>query len=97
MRLKLGLLQQRSQSHPRRIAGYLTVPPLAKVLASPPHGVYHQIKRGTVAISRDAATGLYLFPDRPETLEAFRQLRAGQLSELRYCMPSRRQTSARGG
>ena len=28
-------------------------------------------------------TGLYLFPDRPETLEAFRQLRDGQLTELR--------------
>jgi hypothetical protein len=49
-----------------------------------PHWVYHQIKRGTVAITRDAATGLYLFPDRTETLEAFRQLRAGQRTELRY-------------
>jgi Recombinase zinc beta ribbon domain len=84
LRLKLGLMQNRSQSHPRRIAGYLTVPQLAKALASTPHWVYHQIKRGTVAISRDAATGLYLFPARPETLEAFRQLQAGQLSELRY-------------
>jgi hypothetical protein len=54
------------------------------VLAITPHWVYHQIKRGTVAIRRDAATGLYLFPDRPETLETFRQLRAGQLRELRY-------------
>ena len=84
IRLKLGLMQNRSQSHPRRIAGYLTVPQLAKALAITPHWVYHQIKRGMVAISRDAATGLYLFPDRPETLEAFRQLRAGHLSELRY-------------
>jgi len=84
IRLKLGLMQNRSQSHPRRIAGYLTVPQLAKALASPPHWVYHQIKRGTVAISRDAATGLYLFPARPETLEALRQLQAGHLSALRY-------------
>src|ERR671924_1613868 len=78
IRLKLGLMQQRSQSHPRRVAGSLTVPQLAKALAITPHWVYHQIKRGTVAISRDAATGLYLFPDTPQTLEAFRQLRAGQ-------------------
>jgi DNA invertase Pin-like site-specific DNA recombinase len=84
IRLKLGLMQNRSQSHPRRIAGYLTVPQLAKALAITPHWVYHQIKRGTVAISRDAATGLYLFPDRPETLEAFGQLQAGHLSALRY-------------
>jgi len=84
IRLKLGLMQQRSQSHPRRIAGYLTVPQLAKALAITPHWVYHQIERGTVAITRDAATGLYLFPDTPQTLEAFRQLRAGQRTELRY-------------
>jgi len=84
IRLKLGLMQNRSQSHPRRIAGYLTVPQLAKALGITPHWVYHQIKRGTVVIQRDAQTRLYLFPDRPETLEAFGQLRAGHLSELHY-------------
>ena len=84
IRLKLGLMQNRSQSHPRRVPGYLTVSQLAQALAIKPHWVYHQIKRGTVAITRDAATGLYLFPDVPETLEAFRQLRAGQRTELRY-------------
>ena len=84
IRLKLGLMQHRSQSHPRQIAGYLTVPQLAEALGVTPHWVYHQIKRGTVAITRDAVTGLYLFPDTPETLEAFRQLRMGQRTELRY-------------
>jgi DNA invertase Pin-like site-specific DNA recombinase len=84
IRLKLGLMQNRSQSHPRRVVGYLTVPQLAQALAITPHWVYHQIKRGTVAITRDAATGLYLFPDAPETIEAFRQLRAGQRTALRY-------------
>src|SRR5919205_1018092 len=84
IRLKLGLMQQRSQSHPRRIVGYLTVPQLAKALAITPHWVYHQIKRGTITITRDAATGLYLFPDTPQTLEAFRQLQAGQRTEVRY-------------
>src|ERR671931_678284 len=84
IRLKLGLMQNRSQSHPRRIVGYLTVPQLAKALAITPHWVYHQIKRGTVVIQRDAQPRLYLFPDCPETLEAFGQLRAGHLSERRY-------------
>jgi hypothetical protein len=84
IRLKLGLMQNRSQSHPRRVPGSLTVSQLAQALEIKPHWVYHQIKRGTVAITRDAATGLYLFPDRTETLEAFRQLRAGQRTELRY-------------
>src|SRR5882724_2503421 len=84
LRLKLGRMPNRSQSHPRRIAGSLTVPQLAKALGITPHWVYHQVKRGTVVIQREAQTRLYLFPDRPETLEAFGQLRAGSLSELRY-------------
>jgi DNA invertase Pin-like site-specific DNA recombinase len=84
IRLKLSLMQNRSQSHPRRVPGYLTVSQLATALAIKPHWVYHQIKRGAVVITRDGATGLYLFPDAPETLEAFRQLRAGQRTELRY-------------
>jgi len=84
IRLKLGLMQPRSQSHPRRIAGSLTVPQLAKALDITPHWVYHQIKRGTVVSQREAQTRLSLFPDCPETLEAFAQLRAGHRSALRY-------------
>jgi DNA invertase Pin-like site-specific DNA recombinase len=84
IRLKLGLMQNRSQSHPRRIAGYLTVPQLAKAVGMTPHWVYHQIKRGTVVMQRDAQTRLYLFPDCPETLEAFGQLRAGHRRALRF-------------
>ncbi|HEY5864237.1 MAG TPA: recombinase family protein [Candidatus Tectomicrobia bacterium] len=84
IRRKLGLMPQRSQSHPRRIIGSLTVPHLAKALAITPHWVYHQIKRGTVVMARDTQTRLYLFPDCPETLTAFEQLRAGQRSVLRY-------------
>src|SRR5262249_19868395 len=84
IRLKLGLMQNRSQSHPRRIAEYLTVPQLAKALGITPHWVYHQIQRGAVGIQRQAQPRLYPSPDCPETLEALRQLRAGHLSELRY-------------
>ena len=50
---------------------------------SPLERGYHQIKRGTVVIQRDAQTRRYLVPDRPETLEAFGPLRAGSLRELR--------------
>jgi hypothetical protein len=97
IRLKLGLMQQRSQSHPRRIAGSLTVPQLAEALGITPHWVYHQSKRGTVVIQRDAQTRLSLFPDCPETLEAFGPLRAGSLSELRDGAPSRRRAQPRLG
>lgn len=83
IRLRLGLMQNRSQSPPRQIVGALTVPQLAKALGITPHWVYHQIKRGTVVMARDTQTRLYLFPDCPETLTAFEQLRAGQRSVLR--------------
>jgi hypothetical protein len=84
IRLKLGLMPQRSQSHPRRRAGSLTVPQLAKALGITPHWGYHQITRGTGVIQRDAQTRRSLFPDRPATLEAFGQWRAGHRSALRY-------------
>jgi hypothetical protein len=84
-RLTLGLMQQRSQSPPRRITGDLTVPQLAKALAITPPWVYHQIQRGTVAITRAAAPGRSLFPETPQTLEAVRQLQAGQRTARRYC------------
>jgi hypothetical protein len=45
--------------------------------------MYHLISRGRIIVGRDEASGLYLFPDRPETLEALRQLRDGQVTERR--------------
>ena len=50
-----------------------------------------------VVIQRDAQTRLSLFPDCPETLEAFGPLRAGSLSELRDGAPSRRRAQPRLG
>jgi hypothetical protein len=68
-------MQQRHQSHPRRMAGVLTVPQLARALAVAPHWVYSLIKRGLVSSTRDPTTGLYLFADCPETLTTLRRLR----------------------
>src|SRR2546430_6120547 len=69
----LGLMPPRSQAPPRRIAGSLTVPQLAKALAITPHGGSHQLQRGTVVLPREAQTRLSRFPDGPETLEALAQ------------------------
>jgi hypothetical protein len=60
------------------------VPQIAAALGVKPHWVYHLMKRGQIIISRDEASGLYLFPESAETLEAFRQLRDGHITELRY-------------
>ena len=83
-RLRHRLFRTRSQSHPRRIAGYLTVPQLARALKITPHWIYDRIHNGTIQAKRDPKTNLYLFPDQPRTLTLFRQLRAGKLQKLRF-------------
>jgi DNA invertase Pin-like site-specific DNA recombinase len=82
IRLHQKLLITRSQSHPRRIPGFLTVPQLATVLDISPHWLYDRIAKGAIQITRDRVTGLYLFPDTMDTREQFHQLKDGQLPGL---------------
>jgi hypothetical protein len=41
-------------------------------------------QNGTIETAKDEATGLYLFPDQPATIELFRKLLAGRLQNLRF-------------
>jgi hypothetical protein len=75
IRLKHGILQVRSQSHPRQVKGALTLSQVAKALDIAPHWIYDRINNGCIQISKDSQTNLYLFPDDPATFEQFRQLR----------------------
>ena len=84
IRLKHGLMQQRHQSHPRHVAGYLTVPQLARRLGVSPHWLYDRLANGRIQLEKDPTTGLYLFPDQPTTLEHLQQLRAGTCAQV--CM-----------
>ena len=84
LRLSHGLLRDRHQSHPRRIPGFLTVPQVAMELKIPRHWIYDRIHNGTIQIDINSARRTYLFPDTPETLAQFRQLRAGKLNNLRF-------------
>jgi DNA invertase Pin-like site-specific DNA recombinase len=84
VRLRHRLFRKRSQSHPRHIAGCLTIPQLAHRLGIKPGWVYHQIHNGTIQVARDPETNLYLFPDKPQTITQFKQLRAGKLEKLRF-------------
>jgi hypothetical protein len=63
------------------------VPQVAAALACSPHWFYDRMKKGVIGIKRDPSTGLYLFPDTPETLEQLRALQAGHLNQLSF--PSR--------
>ena len=84
IRLKHGQFQVRSQSHPRRVAGYLTVPQVAQALGLRPHWIYDRIANGRIQVTRDGSSGLYLFPDTPETLTLFQDLQAGTRSEIAF-------------
>jgi hypothetical protein len=84
LRLKHHIFQHCSQSHPRQISGYLTVPQIAKSLELSPHWIYDRIHKGTIAISKDESTGLYLFPDLPDTLKQFQKLKDGLIYNLRF-------------
>jgi hypothetical protein len=83
LRLRHGRLHRYRGPRARRVAGFLTVSQMATALGVKAHWLYHLMSRGRIVVQRDEATGLYLLPDRPETLEALRQLRDGHVSELR--------------
>ena len=84
IRLKHGQFHKRSQSHPRRIEGALTISQIAGALDIDPHWIYDRIHNGTIQVDKDPKTRLFLFPDEPETIEQFKHLRAGQFQNLRF-------------
>jgi DNA invertase Pin-like site-specific DNA recombinase len=84
IRLRHRLMVRRSQSHPRRIPGLLTVPQIAQALQVSVHWIYDRIHNGTIQVSKHSDWRLYLFPDKPSTLTRFGQLRDGKLQNLRF-------------
>jgi hypothetical protein len=45
---------------------------------------YDRINNGRIQVVKNADTGLYLFPDEPATLEMFKDLKDGNLKNLRF-------------
>ena len=84
IRLRHGILQTRSQSHPRTVPGMLTVPQLTCLLQVSPHWIYDRIHNGRIRVNRDPQRGLYLFPDQASTLEQLRALHAGLLQQIDF-------------
>ena len=84
IRLRHRIFHKRSQSHPRRVAGYLSVSQLAQALDLTPHWIYDRIYNGTIEVRKDPQRKTFLFPDAPTTLDQFRQLKDGTLSKLAF-------------
>lgn len=84
IRLKHRIFLVRSQSHPRQIPGYLTISQVARLIDVKPQWLYDHIYRGRIQVTKDRETGLYLFPDTPDTLTAFQQFKEGSIKNLRF-------------
>jgi len=84
IRLKQRIFQKRSQSHPRRVPGYLSVTQLAQALDLTPHWIYDRIYKGSIQVTKDPRRKTFLFPDTPATLDQFRQFKDGALTTLAF-------------
>jgi DNA invertase Pin-like site-specific DNA recombinase len=84
IRLRHRLLVKRSQSHPRRIPGQLTVSQVAERLEISKHWIYDRIHNGTIQVQLDPDRELYLFPDTPMTITTLEKLKAGEIQEVRF-------------
>lgn len=83
IRLRHRLLVKRSQSHPRRIPGHLTVSQVAERLRVSKHWIYDRIHNGTIEIERDPETQLFLFSNEQITIKLLEQLKAGKAQKVR--------------
>jgi DNA invertase Pin-like site-specific DNA recombinase/predicted DNA-binding protein YlxM (UPF0122 family) len=82
IRLRHRILVKRSQSHPRHIAGHLTVSQVAERLQVSKHWVYDRIHNGTIQIERDPNSKLFLFPDAPMNIDLLEKLKAGEIQKV---------------
>jgi hypothetical protein len=82
IRLRHGRFHRYRGPRPRQAEGFLTVPQVAQALGVTAHWLYNLIRRGVIEIERDPTTNMYLFPDRPETLDDLRRLQAGAIAQV---------------
>ena len=84
IRLRNRILKPSFQSASPRVAGYLTISQLAETLSVSRWWIHHRVRNGTIRIRKDDSMQCYLFPDKPDTLRAFRQLLAGDIAHLDF-------------
>jgi DNA invertase Pin-like site-specific DNA recombinase len=84
LRLKHRCFLTPHQSHPRQIAGALTVPQLAQRLGLSVHWLYDRLHNGQIRLQKDPTTHLFLFPDHPKTTELLTHLCAGRRQHVGF-------------
>src|SRR3982751_4493680 len=77
------IFMDRSQPDPHRPGGHGPIAHVAQQLAVTQNWIYARIYSGRIRVARDEATGMYLFPDGPDTLEQLRKLKTGEAKIVR--------------
>jgi hypothetical protein len=83
VRLRHRIFIDRSQPDPHRPGGHWPIAHVAQQLAVTQNWIYARIYSGRIRVARDATTGLYLFPDGPDTLEQLQKLKTGKTKIVR--------------
>ena len=82
IRLSHGIVHKPYQSHPRKVAGYLSVSHIAGQIGVSGHWVYDRIHNGRIQIVKDPDTRGYVFPDTPKMFDQLRQLKHDEMSQV---------------
>jgi hypothetical protein len=81
LRLGAGIKIAKQRTRWEHAPELLSAPELAAKLSIPVNWIYVQIRKGRIRIDRQASGG-YLFEDRPEVIEAIRNLRSHGLQNI---------------
>jgi hypothetical protein len=81
IRLRHGIKVVRRCTRWPHVPGWLTVAEVALQLQVPPGWLRERLWAGAIRTMREPS-GRYLLPDKPDTLDALRQLRAGTVRHV---------------
>jgi hypothetical protein len=87
IRYKHGLIRGarvKGASRAHHVPGFLTLWQVAQKLEVPKPWIYNRIYNGAIRVVKNDRTGLYLFPDTPDTIERFRELKVGKVCKLQF-------------
>jgi hypothetical protein len=84
IRLRAGIVHQRTTRPRRSVPGWLTVTQLAERLEISINQIYDRIYSGKIEVGRDVKWKMYLFPDRSRTLTMIRKLLEGKVQTVRF-------------
>jgi hypothetical protein len=87
MRHRHGLVRGgrvKGESRAHHVPGYLTLSEVARKVEVPKPWMYNRIYNGAIRVVKDDRRVLYLFPDDPDTIERFRELKEGKIRKLQF-------------